>query len=167
MRQEELIAECMLFGQVANFKLDNSEIELEKLKMALNANLKNSIRIKQIEEVNSDFHARYGAKQKTYRYVINNSKEGSSILRALEYHIPQKLDIEKMKYSAKFFEGTHDFKGFKASGTSSKSSVRTIYKAEVLERGDRIIIELTGNGFLYNMVRIIAGTLVDVGIRKD
>lgn len=157
----------MLFGQVANFILENSEIELEKLKIALNANLKNSIRIKQIEEVNSDFHARYGAKQKTYRYVINNSKEGSSILRALEYHIPQKLDIVKMQSAAQFFQGTHDFKGFKASGTSSKSSVRTIYKSEVIKKEDRIIIELTGNGFLYNMVRIIAGTLVDVGLRKN
>ena len=157
----------MHFGQVANFKLENCNMELEKLKIALNANLKNAIRIKEIEEVDEEFHARYGAKQKTYRYVINNSKEGSSILRALEYHIPQKLDINKMKKAAKFFEGTHDFKGFKASGTSSKSSVRTIYKAEVIEKNDRILIELTGNGFLYNMVRIIAGTLVEVGIRKN
>ena len=71
-----------------------------------------------------------------------------------------------MKKAAKYFEGEHDFKGFKASGTSSKSSVRTIYKAEVIQDGDRINIELTGNGFLYNMVRIIAGTLVDVGLGK-
>ena len=71
-----------------------------------------------------------------------------------------------MKEAVKYFEGEHDFKAFKASGTSSKSSVRTIYKAEVYKEGDRIFIELTGNGFLYNMVRIIAGTLVDVGIGK-
>ena len=71
-----------------------------------------------------------------------------------------------MQKAAKYFEGEHDFKGFKASGTSSKSSVRTIYKAEVISNGDRINIELTGNGFLYNMVRIIAGTLVDVGLGK-
>ena len=71
-----------------------------------------------------------------------------------------------MKEPVKYFEGEHDFKAFKASGTSSKSSVRTIYKAEVYKEGDRIFIELTGNGFLYNMVRIIAGTLVDVGIGK-
>ena len=71
-----------------------------------------------------------------------------------------------MKEAVKFFEGEHDFKAFKASGTSSKSSVRTIYKAEVYQEGDRIIIELTGNGFLYNMVRIIAGTLVEVGLGK-
>ena len=71
-----------------------------------------------------------------------------------------------MQEAVKYFEGEHDFKAFKASGTSSKSSVRTIYKAEVYKEGDRIFIELTGNGFLYNMVRIIAGTLVDVGIGK-
>ena len=71
-----------------------------------------------------------------------------------------------MKEAVKYFEGEHDFKAFRSSGTSSKSSVRTIYKAEVYKEGDRIFIELTGNGFLYNMVRIIAGTLVDVGIGK-
>lgn len=77
-----------------------------------------------------------------------------------------KLDVKKMQEAMKFFEGEHDFKGFKASGTSSKSSVRTIYKGEVKQEGERIIIEVTGNGFLYNMVRIIAGTLVDVGLEK-
>jgi len=71
-----------------------------------------------------------------------------------------------MKEAIKYFEGEHDFKGFKASGTSSKSTVRTIYKAEIKQDGERIIIELTGNGFMYNMVRIIAGTIVDVGLGK-
>ena len=153
-------------GQVANFKT-NSDLPLEKFVMALNANLKKSIVIKKAEEVDEDFHSRYNCKEKTYRYIINNSSIGSAIYRYLEYHIPQKLDIEKMKEAIKYFEGTHDFKGFKASGTSSKSSIRTIYKAELKQDGDRIIIELTGNGFLYNMVRIISGTLVDVGLRKN
>lgn len=71
-----------------------------------------------------------------------------------------------MKEAIKYFEGEHDFKGFKASETSSKSTVRTIYKAEIKQDGERIIIELTGNGFMYNMVRIIAGTIVDVGLGK-
>ena len=71
-----------------------------------------------------------------------------------------------MQKAVKHFEGEHDFKAFKASGTSSKSSVRTIYKAEVTKKDNRIYIELTGNGFLYNMVRIISGTLVDVGLGK-
>ena len=71
-----------------------------------------------------------------------------------------------MKKAVKYFEGEHDFKAFKSSGTSSKSSVRTIYNAEIKEQNDKIIIELTGNGFLYNMVRIISGTLVEVGVGK-
>ena len=105
-------------------------------------------------------------KRKTYRYIINNSPEGSAIYRNLETHIPYKLNVEKMKEAIKYFIGEHDFKAFKASGTSSKSSVRTIYDAKVYEDKERIFIELTGNGFLYNMVRIIAGTLADVGSAK-
>ena len=158
--------EYMLFGQIANFKT-NCNIEIEKIPYALNSKLKKSIVIKNAEEVEERFHARYNAKQKTYRYVINNSKFGTAIYRDLEYHMPVKLDVKSMKKAVKYFEGEHDFSSFKASGTSSKSSIRTIYKADVVEDGERIKIELTGNGFLYNMVRIIAGTLVDVGLRKN
>ena len=153
-------------GQVANFKT-NSNIPVEKIPIALNTKLKKSIRILSAEEVDEKFHSRLTCKKKTYRYIINNSEYGTAIYRNLETHIPMKLNIEKMKEAIKYFEGEHDFKAFKASGTSSKSSVRTIYKADVLQMpNDRIYIELTGNGFLYNMVRIIAGTLVDVGIGK-
>lgn len=152
-------------GQVANFKT-NSNIPINKFAIAINSQLKKSIVIKNAEEVDGNFHSRYKCKQKTYRYIINNSIQGTAIYRNLEYHIPQKLDIEKMKQAIKYFEGEHDFKAFKSSGTSSKSSVRTIYKAEIKEEGEKILIELTGNGFLYNMVRIISGTLVDVGLNK-
>ena len=154
------------FGQVANFKT-NSNIPIDKIAIALNSNLKKSIRIISAEEVDERFHSRLTCKKKTYRYVINNSEFSSAIYRNLETHIPQKLNIRKMEEAAKYFEGEHDFKAFKASGTSSKSSVRTIYKAKVSEMpNNRIYIELTGNGFLYNMVRIIAGTLVEVGMEK-
>ena len=152
-------------NQVANFKT-NSQIPIEKFAIAINSNLKKSIIIKKAEEVDEMFHSRLSCKKKTYRYIINNSEEGSAIYRNLETHIPQKLDVEKMKQAVKYFEGEHDFKAFKASGTSGKSSVRTIYKAEVYKEGEKIFIELTGNGFLYNMVRIIAGTLVEVGMGK-
>lgn len=156
----------MHFGQVANFKT-NSNLPIEKFPIALNSNLKKSIRIKNAEEVEENFHSRLTCKRKTYRYVINNSQYGTAIYRNLETHIPMKLDIEKMQEAVKYFVGEHDFKAFRASGTSSKSSVRTIYNAKVIKMPDeRIWIELTGNGFLYNMVRIIAGTLVDVGIGK-
>ena len=153
-------------GQVANFKT-NSNIPIEKFALAINSNLKKSILIKSAEEVDEKFHSRLSCKKKTYRYIINNSKYGTAIYRNLETNIKEKLDVEKMQEAIKYFEGEHDFKAFKASGTSSKSSVRTIYKAEVIKKdNDRIYIELTGNGFLYNMVRIIAGTLVEVGMGK-
>ena len=154
------------FGQTANFRTENETISIEKFPIAINSKLKKSIVIKSAEEVDERFHSRYSVKSKKYRYVINNSDMGTAIYRDLEYHFPLKLNVERMIEAAKYFEGEHDFKGFKASGTSSKSSVRTIYKAEVIKDGDRISIELTGNGFLYNMVRIISGTLLDVGLEK-
>ena len=152
-------------NQIANFKIDK-DINLEKLPYALNSQLKRSIRIKTAEIVEDDFHSRYNAKRKTYRYVINNSSQGSAIYRNLEYNFPLKLDETLMNEAIKFFIGEHDFKAFKASGGSTKSSVRTIYDANVRREDERIYIELTGNGFLYNMVRIIAGTLLDVGLGK-
>ncbi|HOZ54797.1 MAG TPA: tRNA pseudouridine(38-40) synthase TruA [Clostridia bacterium] len=152
-------------GQVANFKT-KTKIPVEKLAIAINSKLKKSVIIKSAQKVEERFHSRYNCKEKTYRYVINNSSQGSAIFRNLEYHFPVKLNIEAMKSAIKFFEGEHDFKGFKSSGTSSNNSIRTIYKAEIKQENDQILIELTGNGFLYNMVRIISGTLVEVGLGK-
>jgi len=134
--------EYIACGQIANFKTE-SKIETERIVYALNSKLKKSIVIKNAEEVDEKFHSRYNAKQKTYRYIINNSKHGTAIYRELEYHMPIKLDVEAMKKAVKYFEGEHDFKAFKASGTSSKSSVRIIYKAEIIEEQDKIKIELT------------------------
>lgn len=153
-------------AQVANFKTENETIPIEKFAVAINSKLKNSIRIQHAEEVDERFHSRYSVHSKTYRYIINNSEFGSALFREFEYNFPVKLDVKEMQKAAKYFEGEHDFKAFKASGTSSKSSVRTIYKARVYWDAPRIEIELTGNGFLYNMVRIIAGTLLDVGLGK-
>lgn len=153
------------YGQVISFNT-NTDIPADKLCMALNAHLKNSIIVQSAEDVDSSFHPRYSCKGKKYMYVINNSKYGSAIYRKNEYHVPQRLDVESMKEAIKYFEGTHDFKGFKASGTSNKDSVRTIYEAQIRTDNDRIYIILRGNGFLYNMVRIITGTLIDVGLGK-
>lgn len=153
-------------GQVANFKLASLSIPIYKLAYAINSKLKRSIRIISSEIVPDDFHSRYSVKNKTYRYTINNSNHGSAIFRNLEYHFPIKLNINDMKSSLKHFIGTHDFKAFKASGTSSKSSIRTIFDAKIEVHNEKIEIYLTGNGFLYNMVRIIAGTLLFVGLGK-
>lgn len=152
-------------GQVANFKIEK-DIPIEKIAYALNSQLKKAIRIKKAEEVPDDFHSRYTCKKKTYRYEINNSEQGTAIYRNMQYHFPIKLDENKMNEGAKYLIGEHDFKSFKASGTSSKSSIRIIYNAEVVRCNDTIAITLTGNGFLYNMVRIIAGTLLEVGEGK-
>ena len=152
-------------GQIANFKT-NSTIEIEKLPYAINSKLKKSILIKKAEEVDERFHSRYSVHSKTYRYTINNSKFGTAIFRDMEYHFPIELNEDLMNQGANYLKGEHDFKSFKASGTSSKSSVRTIYDIKVWREEERVFIEITGNGFLYNMVRIIAGTLVDVGIKK-
>lgn len=149
-------------GQVANFRTE-STMPIEKMAYAINSQLKKAIRVQKAEEVDEKFHSRYTCKKKTYRYTINNSEQGSAIFRYMQYHYPVKLDENKMNEGVKYLIGEHDFKSFKASGTSSKSSVRTIYDAKVWREGDLIHIELTGNGFLYNMIRIIAGTLIEVG----
>ena len=152
-------------NQVANFKT-NSSIETNKIPYALNSQLKKSIRIKSAEDVDEMFHSRYNCKRKTYQYTINNSEQGSAIFRNMQFHFSQKLDENKMNQAIQYLIGEHDFKSFKSSGTSSKSSVRTIYEASVWRENELVKIQLTGNGFLYNMIRIISGTLVDVGIGK-
>ena len=113
-------------GQIANFKT-NSNIPIEKIPIAINTKLKRSVRILEAEDVDEKFHSRYNCKRKTYRYIINNSKNGTAIYRNLQYNFAEKLDEKKMNNAIKYFLGEHDFKGFKASGTSSKSSVATVF----------------------------------------
>ena len=149
-------------GQVANFKI-NSQIPVDRIPNALNAKLPKDISIVKAEEVDEDFHSRYSAKKKTYRYQIYNSLYRSPIYADISYPVKYDLDIDKMKKEAKSLIGTYDFKGFMSSGSSVTDTVRTIYNIEVSKSEDLIIIEIEGNGFLYNMVRIIAGTLVDIG----
>lgn len=153
-------------GQVANFHT-NTTIATKQIPYAINSKLPKSIVIKKAEEVEERFHSRYNCKLKTYRYIINNSEFPSALERYREFHMPYELDVKKMKKAIKFFEGEHDFAGFKSSGGSEKkSTVRVLSDCKVIENGSRIIIELTGNGFLYNMVRIISGTIVDIGLGK-
>ncbi len=153
-------------AQTANFHT-NSNLPIEKIPYALNSKLTKSIVIKSAEEMDERFHSRYNCKEKTYRYIINNNEFPSALDRYREFHIPQKLNVENMKVALEAFNGEHDFKGFKSSGGNpKKTTIRTITKAEMIEKDGRIIIELTGDGFLYNMVRIICGTIVDVGLGK-
>lgn len=150
------------FGQVANFKL-MSTIPTSKIPNALNAKLPKDISIIECEEVPEEFHSRYSAKGKRYRYLIYNSAYRSPIYKDISYQVKYDLDFEKMCREAKALVGTHDFKGFMSSGSSVSDTVRTIYDIELTKEENLIVMEVEGNGFLYNMVRIIAGTLVDIG----
>ena len=175
---EKLTAEkCTLLGssrtdtgvhaiaQIANFKTD-SNIPAEKFSLALNSILPKDIVIRQSEEVDLNFHARYSSKGKKYKYLIFNSKFPSALLRDRAYNLKSKLDVDLMQKAANYFIGTHDFAGFCSTGSSVKTTVRTIHDINVKKLGEQIELEISGDGFLYNMVRIIAGTLVQVGLGK-
>lgn len=152
-------------GQVAHFDT-LSKIPAKKIPLAINSLLPDDISIVGCEEVNSDFHARYNAKNKTYVYRMYHSPYPSP-LRADTYHrLKTKPDINLMKLGAQFFVGEHDFKFFKASGSSVINTVRTIYSIKIDDTENEIIITVSGNGFLYNMVRILSGTLLDIGMGK-
>ena len=142
------------------------KIPANKLSFAMNMLLPADIRVKDSSEAAQDFHAQYSATGKTYRYTFYNDKHASAILRATTAHVPGKIDITAMKIAAEYIRGTHDFASFCAAGSYVKSTVRTIYRLEVSSDHPLITIDVTGNGFLYNMVRIIAGTLIDVGKNK-
>ena len=152
-------------AQVANFREDFT-IPVDRIPRALNGLLPEDISILSAIEVDKDFHARYSAKGKKYVYKIYNSKIRSPILRNSSYWVPEPLDIEKMKVAANCFIGEHDFKGFRASSSKVKKTIRTIYSFDVCVEDKMIIIETSGNGFLHNMVRIMVGTLVDIGKNK-
>lgn len=153
-------------GQTANFFLD-VDIPTEKVPFALNAELPADIICKKAEKVDLDFHARYSARGKKYRYRILNSNFNSVFVRKFVYNVHQKLDLELMKKAAALFEGCHDFASFCAAGSSVESTVRNIYSLDIYsaENGE-IWIDVIGDGFLYNMIRILVGTLIELGINK-
>lgn len=152
-------------AQVANY-IASDKYENSKLLNALNANLPQDIIIKDLEKVNKDFDALKNAKIKHYRYVINNSKYGSALNKNKEYHYKYNLDIDLMCVAAHDLEGEHDYKAFMSAGSTVKNTVKTIYKINVTRLEDRIIIDIYGSGFLYNMIRIIVGTLIQIGTKK-
>lgn len=153
------------FGQVANFHT-LSNIPGEKFALALNGALPKDIVIRESEEKELDFHSRYWAVGKEYTYIIYNDKMRSPIRRNYSYFVNYDLDIEAMKCALNCFGGTHDFAAFMATGSSVLGTTRTITGAQLVENENLIEITIRGTGFLYNMVRIIVGTLVDIGIGK-
>lgn len=150
---------------VCNFKT-NCEIPADRYPYGLNERLPDDIVCVLSEAVDESFHAKNSVKSKNYVYKIINTRFPDPFYNGRAWHVKYKLDIAKMQEASRFFLGTHDFLGFASSGFSAKSTVRTIYRLDVYEKDGVVIIDVEGNGFLYNMVRIIAGTLVWVGVGK-
>ena len=152
-------------GNVAVFDT-HTRIPAEKIAIAVNQRLPEDIRVMQSEEVEEQFHPRYAESEKTYEYHISNVPIQLPTRRLYSYFVYLPLDVEKMQEAAKLFVGEHDFAGFCSAKTQVQTTVRTIYDCQVEKEGDEICIRVRGNGFLYNMVRIIAGTLVEVGLGR-
>ncbi len=148
------------------FEITNSNIPVEKLYLVLNKNLPKDIRVIKSMEVSKDFHPRYNAIKKTYSYTIFNSHTMPPYYRNFMLHIIKELDLESIEKAMKYFIGTYDFIGFSSTGSSVKTTIRTIYDFKLEKHNDIIKLIITGDGFLYNMVRIIVGTLIEVGLGK-
>lgn len=150
---------------VCNFST-NSTIPPDKMGIVINHRLPEDIVILNSEEVDSSFHSRYCSKGKMYSYTILNRSERAAIGRNYAYQYSRNIDIEAMRKASVYFLGKHDFSAFKSTGSSVKDNIRTIMQIKVENDGDYIKIYVAGDGFLYNMVRIIVGTLLLVGEKK-
>lgn len=149
-------------GNVAVFDT-SSVIPVEKMRFAINQALPDDIRIETLEEVFAGFHPRGFESKKTYEYRIMSRRVSIPTRRLYTHFIHMQLDINRMKEAIKYLCGKQDFKGLSSKKTTVESTIRTIYKAEIVEENNEIVIKLEGDGFLYNMVRIIAGTLIEIG----
>jgi len=152
-------------GQVANFHTD-STIPPERFSFALNTLLPKDIRIVHSMEVPDCFHARYSAIGKRYRYSMITNPHGTAIGSRYYCHVPYPLDVEAMKRACSYIIGTHDFAAFQAAGSAARTTVRTIGMARIVSRPPFLYFDIEGSGFLYNMVRILAGTLLEIGKGK-
>lgn len=152
-------------GNVAVFDT-NTRIPPEKISYALNQRLPEDIRIQCSEEVALDWHPRHCDSRKTYEYRIYRGEFPMPVKRLYALHEYHKLDVEKMRRAAEYLVGEHDFKSFCYTGAQVETTIRTIINVEILEEGSDLAIRVCGNGFLYNMVRIIVGTLLEVGRGK-
>jgi tRNA pseudouridine38-40 synthase len=150
-------------GNVAIFDT-NTKIPPEKISFALNTRLPEDIRIQNSCEVDGDFHPRKGVSVKHYEYKILNRQFAIPTERMTSYFFHRPLDVEAMQKAASYLVGEHDFKSFCSTKAQVLTTVRTIYSLTVSKEGDMIKIHVSGNGFLYNMVRIIAGTLIQAGL---
>ena len=152
-------------GQCVHFDTE-AAIPADKFSFVLNRLLPPDIRVRESCAVSENFHARKSARGKHYRYAIYNGRHNCAIGRQCCAHVPTPLDEAAMSRAAKFLVGEHDFNAFKAEGSNLVGTVRTVFSLEVRREGQMVYLDIAGNGFLYNMVRIIAGTLMDVGKGK-
>ena len=152
-------------GQAVHFDTE-SRIPPEKYPFVLNTMLPRDVRVHTGREVPEGFHARFMTCGKRYTYRIVNSRHASAIRRNTHVHVPLPLDLAPMQEAAKQLLGTHDYAAFQAAGGTAKTTIRTITGAELVRFGDEIILTVEGDAFLYNMVRIIAGTLIEIGLGR-
>ena len=152
-------------GQVANFKTD-SALPLKKIKDALNSALPEDILIALAEEVPLRFDSQRSAKSKQYRYTVTTSRFVDPFIRHFVARFSYVLNLSSMRRSARALEGRHNFKAFQSSGSVEKNTVRTVKKIRIEKRDSLVYIDIWADGFLYNMVRIIAGTLLEIGRGK-
>ena len=151
-------------GQVASVTV-NFDHDVTTLHRALNAQLPPDVRVLSIDEVASDFHARFSARAKTYRYRIRNTPIANPFERAYVWHLPESLDGHAMRNAAACLVGTYDFTAFRSTGSETSGTIRTVTRSVWSESDGLLTYEITGDGFLRHMVRAIVGTLVDVGRR--
>jgi tRNA pseudouridine38-40 synthase len=157
-------------GQVSNFKV-KTKLSPEVMLKGLNGLLPRDIRVLEIENVPTHFHSQYGAKKKLYRYTIIRSPQVLPQERFFVHHYPYPLNVKAMRQAAKYLIGTHDFASFQGSkgagaGLKPTPATRKIYRLQIIRKKDRLLFEIEADGFLYTMVRTIAGTLLEVGSSK-
>ena len=152
-------------GQVIHFDTD-LKLPPDAWVRALNTMLPDDIAVRQAEVAPMEFHARFGAFGKKYMYKIDLGKIRDPLKRNYAFHYPYALDIEKIREAARYLEGEHDFTSFSSARSEVKDKVRTIYGIDFIQEGTELTITYRGNGFLYNMVRILTGTLMEVGSGK-
>lgn len=153
-------------GQRAAFAVEHMSIPLEKLPLALNNNLPPDISVQAAQLAEDDFNPRFRAKAKTYSYQIYNAPLPNPLFSRYSAFVPNTLDVKKMICAADNFVGTHDFAAFCAAGSSAKTTLRSIFACKIEQEGPLIKMTTTGDGFLYNMVRIMVGTVLYVGLGK-
>jgi len=150
-------------GQVASVRVTCPH-DVATLTRALNAHLPEDLRVLAVEEAAADFHARFSAKSKTYRYVIRNGPIAMPFERAYVWHLAEPLNVEAMQRAAALLVGTHDFAAFQSVGTETPGSVRTVLRSGILQFEPSLLsYQVTGEGFLRHMVRALTGTLVEIG----